>query len=43
MRELVPGYRLWLMEGLGHFPMLEDPERFNDVLAEAVAFLTADP
>jgi pimeloyl-ACP methyl ester carboxylesterase len=40
MRALVPDYRLWIMTGVGHFPMLEDPERFNTTLEEAVAYIT---
>jgi pimeloyl-ACP methyl ester carboxylesterase len=24
------------MSGVGHFPMLEDPERFNEVLEAAI-------
>jgi pimeloyl-ACP methyl ester carboxylesterase len=29
-----------IMEGLGHFPMLEDPEGFNGILAELVGTLS---
>lgn len=41
-REIVPGFTLILMEGVGHFPMLEATERFNESLAEAVELLTLD-
>ena len=40
LRALVPDYRVWMMSGVGHYPMLEDPEQFNATLAEAVAYLT---
>ena len=33
------GVELEDMPGLGHFPMLEDPERFNELLEEVVARL----
>jgi pimeloyl-ACP methyl ester carboxylesterase len=36
-RELVPGFEVRIIEGVGHFPMLEAPARFNELLAEAVA------
>jgi len=39
MLALVPAYRLWTMPGVGRFPMLEDPDTFNRLLAEAVAYL----
>jgi pimeloyl-ACP methyl ester carboxylesterase len=29
-----------IMEGLGHFPMLEDPDGFNEILAEIVGILS---
>jgi pimeloyl-ACP methyl ester carboxylesterase len=41
-RKIVPGFTLKLMKGVGHFPMLEEPERFNELLAEAVDLLTGD-
>lgn len=40
LRALVPDYRVWMMSGVGHYPMLEDPDQFNATLAEAVAYLT---
>jgi pimeloyl-ACP methyl ester carboxylesterase len=33
------GVRTVFMEGVGHFPMLEAPERFSDLLAEVIASL----
>ena len=36
-RALVPGFALRLMADTGHFPMLEKPDEFNGLLAEAVA------
>ena len=36
-RALVPGFAVRLMTDTGHFPMLEKPEAFNALLAEAVA------
>lgn len=33
------GVRVVLMPGVGHFPMLEDPERFNGLLANVLADL----
>jgi pimeloyl-ACP methyl ester carboxylesterase len=35
--ELMPGSRLELLEGVGHFPQLEEPFRFARLLAEFVA------
>lgn len=35
--EAIPGSRVVLFEGAGHFPHLDDPERFADVLAEFIA------
>jgi pimeloyl-ACP methyl ester carboxylesterase len=31
------GVEIILMSGVGHFVMMEDPERFNSLLVEAVA------
>ena len=36
-RTLVPGFAVRLMTDTGHFPMLEKPGEFNELLAEAVA------
>lgn len=33
---LVPAIEVRLMEGVGHFVMLEDPDTFNDLLTDAV-------
>ena len=33
----VPGSRLEVFEGSGHFPQLHDPERFSDLLREFIA------
>lgn len=32
-------FEVRIMEGLGHFPMLEDPEGFNEILEEIVGIL----
>src|SRR5436190_21829473 len=32
-----------LLPGVGHFPMLEDPQAFNDQLVKAVTAISADP
>lgn len=39
-REHAPGFEADLMEGTGHFPMLERPAEFNELLAAAVAALS---
>lgn len=36
IKALVPGYQLRVLKGCGHFPMREDPEGFNALLAETV-------
>jgi pimeloyl-ACP methyl ester carboxylesterase len=39
-----PNTRLELMEGVGHFVMMEDPDTFNSLLSNAIlSFLAADP
>ncbi len=38
--EVMPGSRLEIFEGVGHFPQAEEPERFARVLSE---FLTTEP
>jgi hypothetical protein len=44
LKELVPGYKLRLMPGLGHFVQLEDPAPFNALLEETPAdFAAEDP
>ncbi|MCP4661140.1 MAG: alpha/beta hydrolase, partial [bacterium] len=39
-RKYAPGYDAVIMEGTGHFLMLERPEEFNQHLAELVKGLT---
>lgn len=39
--ELVPSSRLEVFEGAGHFPHLDDPQRFLDVLLDFIH--TTDP
>jgi pimeloyl-ACP methyl ester carboxylesterase len=36
-----PRFEVALMDGVGHFPMLEDPKRFNRILGQTVAGLWA--
>jgi pimeloyl-ACP methyl ester carboxylesterase len=38
---LNPKYQVRLVEGVGHWPMLEAPQRFNALLVQAVADITA--
>jgi pimeloyl-ACP methyl ester carboxylesterase len=38
---LSPQYQVRLVEGVGHWPMLEAPQRFNALLVQAVADITA--
>lgn len=40
-RSLAPQYQVKLIEGTGHWPMLEAPAKFNALLAQAVADITA--
>jgi pimeloyl-ACP methyl ester carboxylesterase len=35
-RKYAPQYEAVIMRGVGHYPMLEDPARFNQLLAEAI-------
>jgi len=35
-RRHAPGFDALIMKGLGHYPMLEDPARFNKLLAETL-------
>jgi pimeloyl-ACP methyl ester carboxylesterase len=35
--ELMPGSRLELLEGVGHFPQVEEPYRFAELLADFIA------
>jgi pimeloyl-ACP methyl ester carboxylesterase len=36
-KEAIPGCRVELFDGAGHFPHLDDPERFADVLRDFIA------
>jgi len=36
-REIVPGFRVWILDGTGHFLMREQPAEFNALLDEALA------
>ncbi len=36
LRSLHPDARVVVMEGVGHFPMLERPDTFNDILADII-------
>jgi pimeloyl-ACP methyl ester carboxylesterase len=38
----IPGARVVIMEGLGHFPMCEDPARFRDYLLPVLDEILAD-
>ena len=40
LRAVIPGYQVRYMPGRGHFPMQEDPQQFNRLLAETVAAIT---
>ena len=40
-RTLAPQYQVRLIEGVGHWPMLEAPQRFNALLTQAVADIAA--
>ncbi|MFQ5793128.1 MAG: alpha/beta fold hydrolase [Acidobacteriota bacterium] len=40
-RRYAPSFGVILMSGVGHFPMLEDPETFNRLLAETVKELVS--
>ena len=33
------GVELKVMSGVGHFAMMEDPDTFNDLLADTIEFL----
>lgn len=41
-RQYAPGYEAVIMEGTGHFPMLERPEEFNQHLAELIRGLSQE-
>lgn len=38
-RQYAETFEVRIMDGLGHFPMLEDPEGFNEILGEIVELL----
>jgi pimeloyl-ACP methyl ester carboxylesterase len=40
--KLAPNFSIKLMPGVGHFVMLEDPERFNMLLDETIGEITAE-
>jgi pimeloyl-ACP methyl ester carboxylesterase len=35
------GYRYWIIKNSGHYPMIEQPDRFNFLLKEAIAVANA--
>ena len=41
-RSLAPDFEAVIMRGAGHYPMLERPDEFNDILAGVVSRLAAD-
>ncbi len=42
LAEMIPGARYRTMEGLGHFPMSEDPERFLAEIRPVLERLAGD-
>ncbi|MDH4220380.1 MAG: alpha/beta hydrolase, partial [Candidatus Aminicenantes bacterium] len=36
-RQYIPSFKVKIMPGVGHFPMVEDPETLNHLLEEAVS------
>ncbi|MEW6652153.1 MAG: alpha/beta hydrolase [Bacteroidota bacterium] len=40
--KLLPGFTAKYIPGTGHFPMLEKPERFNELLLEAIIEISKD-
>ena len=42
-RRYAPRFEVTLMDGVGHFPMIEDPKRFNRILAQTVAGFGGTP
>jgi pimeloyl-ACP methyl ester carboxylesterase len=40
-RALAPQYQARFIDGVGHWPMLEAPQQFNQLLTQAVADITA--
>ena len=41
--EAIASSRLEIIEGVGHFPHVEAPDRFNDVLLDFLATTVAGP
>jgi pimeloyl-ACP methyl ester carboxylesterase len=41
--EAIPGSRLEILDGVGHFPHAEDPERFTEVMCDFMASTEAGP
>lgn len=37
IRQWVPSFRAVILDGMGHFPMLEQPQRFNQVLLREIS------
>ena len=35
-RKYAPQFEAVIIQGVGHYPMMEDPARFNELLAQAV-------
>jgi pimeloyl-ACP methyl ester carboxylesterase len=40
IRKVAPTFRAVTMPGVGHFPMMEDPKRFNDILLNQLSTVT---
>lgn len=38
-KKWLPGYRLYVLKGLGHFPMREKPDLFNAELEQAIEYI----
>jgi len=36
-QQVIPGSRVVLFEGAGHFPHLDEPDRFADLLGDFIA------
>jgi pimeloyl-ACP methyl ester carboxylesterase len=41
IRKVIPDFRVTTLKGSGHFPMLEQPQRFNAILLQQLAQLAA--
>lgn len=42
-RKHINNYKALFIEGVGHFPMLEDPEAFNALLQQAISSIESEP